>query len=80
MQKSKISVTKSNKSHKQIRHMDEQNSSEDDNSSFTLQHYVDELGTYIDEKKQRDANKTKAPSHLKKLESIPAIGSSKRRR
>ena len=75
-----IDVTESNTSHEQLSSVDEQNSSEDDNSSFTLQYYVDEFGAYLDEKERRDANKTKAPSHLKKLESMPGIGTSKRRR
>ena len=52
----------------------------DDNSSFTLQHYVDVFGKYIDEKEQRDANKSKKPSHAEKLQSMPGIGTAKTRR
>ena len=79
-QKIKTDVTESNISHDQPSSTDELNSSDDDNSSFTLQHYVDELGTYLDEKEQHDENKTKVPSHHEKLESMPGIGTSKRRR
>jgi len=52
---------------------------EEDNSSFTLQKYVDKATLYIKNKEKRDANKTKAPSHYKKMESMPAIGNTKKR-
>ena len=56
------------------------NSTLDDNSSFTLQHYVDKLGEYMDEKEQRDTNKSKKSSHVEELQSMPGIGTAKTRR
>ena len=52
----------------------------DDNSSFTLQYYVDKAGLYLENKKKRDANKTKEPSHTEKINTLPAIGKSNKRR
>ena len=52
----------------------------DDNSSFTLQYYVDKAGVYLENKKRRDANKTKEPSHTEKINTLPAIGKSDKRR
>ncbi len=49
-------------------------SSDDDNSSYTLQHYVDKAGLYLENKAKRDANKTKAPSHVDKINAMPGIG------
>jgi len=47
---------------------------EDDNSSFTLQKYVDKAGVYLDEKEKEEAGKPKQPSHVEKMESMPVIG------
>lgn len=52
----------------------------DTNSSFTLQYYVNKAGLYLENKKRHDANKTKVPSHTEKINALPAIGKSKRRR
>ena len=52
---------------------------EDDNRSFTLQKYVDKAGVYMENKRRRDENKTKAPSHYEKMESMPGIGTPKKR-
>ena len=49
-------------------------SSDDDNSSYTLQRYVDKAGLYLENKEKRDANKTKAPSHVDKINAMPGIG------
>ncbi len=53
---------------------------DDENRSFTLQHYVDKAGVYMDNKKKRDENKTKCPSHLEKMNGMPVIGGSTKRR
>ncbi len=57
-----------------------QTSSGDNNDSFTLQHYVDKAGVYFDNKERRDANKTKAPSHVDKVNAMPGIGKSDKKR
>ncbi len=49
---------------------------DEDNSSFTLQHYVDKADLYMENKAKRDANKTKAPSHVDKINALPGIGKS----
>ncbi len=54
--------------------------SDDTNNSFTLQHYVDKAGVYFDNKERRDANKTKVPSHIDKVNAMPGIGKSDQRR
>ena len=51
-----------------------QETREDDNSSFTLQKYVDKAGVYLDEKEKEEAGKPKRPSHVEKMESMPVIG------
>ncbi len=56
------------------------NSTVDNKSSFILQHYVDKFGEYRDEKEQYDANNTKKPSHAETLQSMPGIGTAKKRR
>ena len=73
------SVTESNITNKNNNISNDKNSTVDDNSSFTLQHYVNELGDYMDEKERRDANKTKAPSHAEKINAMPGIGKAKKR-
>jgi len=73
------SVTESNVTKYEDNTSSEYNSTVDDNSSFTLQHYVDELGDYMDEKERRDANKTKAPSHTEKINAMPGIGKAQKR-
>ena len=73
------SVTESNVTKYEDNTSSEYNSTIDDNSSFTLQYYVDALGDYIDEKERRDANKTKAPSHTEKINAMPGIGKVKKR-
>jgi len=62
--------------------IDESNStrSVDDINSTGLQYYVDKAGIYLENKKRRDANKTKTPSHTEKLDAMPGIGKSKSRR
>ena len=77
--KTEQSVTESNITKYDNNTSSEYNSTVDDNSSFTLQRYVDELGDYMDEKERRDANKTKAPSHTEKINAMPGIGKAKRR-
>jgi len=47
---------------------------EDDNSTFTLQKYVNKTGVYLDEKEKEKAGKPKQPSHVEKMESMPVIG------
>ena len=62
---------------------EEQNSKvkrEEENSSFTLQHYVDKASVYMKNKKRRDVNKTKVPSHTEKINNMPVIGKSKHKR
>ncbi|MGB5964103.1 MAG: hypothetical protein WBF77_10755 [Sulfurimonadaceae bacterium] len=48
--------------------------SKEDNSSFTLQHYVDKAEVYQENREKRDANKTKAASHVDKVNEMPGIG------
>lgn len=50
----------------------------DDNSSFTLQYYVDKAGVYLENRAKRDANKTKEPSHVDEVNAMPVIGTTKR--
>ena len=52
----------------------------DDNSSSGLQYYVDKAELYFENKKRRDANKTKAPSHVDKVNAMPGIGKPDKRR
>jgi len=78
--KRELSVTESNITKCDNNSSSISHNSVDNNSSFTLQYYVDELGEYIDEKEQRDANKSKKPSHVEKLRTMPGIGAAKRRR
>ena len=46
---------------------------EDSNTTANLQQYVDKAGLFIENKKIRDANKTKAPSHTEKISKLPGI-------
>ena len=78
--KEEASVTESNINKYDNNASNENNRTVDDNSSFTLQHYVDVLGDYMEEKERLDVNKTKKPSNIEKLESMPGIGTSKKRR
>ena len=48
--------------------------SKDDNSSSGLQYYVDKAELYFENKEKRDANKTKAPSHVDTINAMPGIG------
>lgn len=50
--------------------------SSDDINSTGLQYYVDKAEIYFENKEKRDANKTKAPSHVDKINSMPGIGKS----
>jgi len=50
----------------------------EDNSTFTLQHYVDKAALYKKNKTIRDANKTKVPSHVDKVNAMPVIGKKER--
>ncbi|MDA3946785.1 MAG: hypothetical protein PF439_08920 [Helicobacteraceae bacterium] len=65
-----------NNKHKLLENDNNNSLSEDDNSSFTLQHYVDKAGNYIENREKRDANKTKKPSHKEMLDTLPGIGKS----
>lgn len=47
---------------------------EDENGSFTLQHYVDKAKIYHENKEKLDDNTTKAPSHVDKVNAMPGIG------
>jgi len=62
-------------SDKAIINSDENTSvSQEDNSSSGLQYYVDKADVYFENKKKRDANKTKVPSHTEKINAMPGIG------
>ncbi len=52
---------------------------EENNTASGLQYYVDKAGIYLDNKEKRDANKTKAPSHVDKVNAMPGIGKSTKR-
>jgi hypothetical protein len=52
----------------------------DNNSSSGLQYYVDKAEIYFENKEKRDANKTKAPSHVDKVNAMPGIGKPTKRR
>ena len=52
----------------------------DDLNSTGLQYYVDKAGIYMENKEKRDANKTKAPSHVDKVNAMPGIGKPDKRR
>lgn len=41
---------------------------------FTLQHYIDKAGTYMDKKEAENAGEAKEPSHYDKIKSLPVIG------
>ena len=56
------------------------NRTADDINSTGLQYYVDKAGIYIENRDKRDANKTKPPSHTKKINAMPGIGKTKGRR
>ena len=59
---------------------DQKRRSIDDINSTGLQYYVDKAGIYMENKKKRDANKTKVPSHVEKINAMPGIGKSRKRR
>jgi len=44
------------------------------NEHFTIQHYLDKAGKYLDKKKEENAGKPKEPAHYEKMESLPVIG------
>lgn len=53
------------------------NQSEQDKAAhehFTIQHYVDKAGKYLDKKEEENAGKPKEPAHYEKMESLPVIG------
>ena len=52
----------------------------DDINSTGLQYYVDKAEIYIENRDKRDVNKTKAPSHVEKINAMPGIGKSRKRR
>jgi len=54
--------------------------SQENNSSTGLQYYVDKAEVYLEKKKKRDANKTEVPSHTEKIDAMPGIGKSDRKR
>jgi len=76
------SVTKSNNTHKgsELDTQEQTIKDENNNTVFTLQHYVDKTERYFENKKKRDANKSSAPSHVEKINTLPAIGKPARRR
>jgi len=75
------SVTESNITAYDDNHNEENTSSIDgDSGTFTLQHYVDKTARYIENKKRRDANKSKSPSHTEKINAMPGIGKKEGRR
>ena len=41
---------------------------------FTLQHYVDKAGKYMDKKEAEKAGKPQEPAHYEKMQSLPVIG------
>lgn len=51
----------------------------DDINSSGLQYYVDKAGIYLENKKRHDANRTKAPSHVEQIDTLPGIGKIDRR-
>ena len=51
----------------------------DDINSSGLQYYVDKAGIYLENKKIHDANRTKEPSHVDKVNAMPGIGNIDRR-
>ncbi len=63
-----------NDNHKMIDSDSNTSSKNEDNSSTGLQYYVDKAAIYIENKEARDANKTKAPSHVDKVNAMPGIG------
>ncbi len=52
----------------------DQTQNTDENSSFTLQHFVDKAGLYLENKEKRDAIRTKEPSHAERIDALPGIG------
>ena len=52
----------------------------DDINSTGLQYYVDKAGIYMENKEKRDANKTKVPSHVDKVNAMPGVGKVDKRR
>ena len=63
-------ITKSNKNYNTVT---QEPALDDANSTANLQHYVDKAGLFIENRKIRDANKTKAPSHTEKISKLPVI-------
>ncbi len=51
----------------------------DDINSSGLQYYVDKAGIYLENKKRHDANVSKEPSHVDKVNAMPGIGKIDRR-
>lgn len=63
-----------NNKDKTIESGDDDTTSKDDSNATGLQYYVDKAELYFENKKKRDANKTKAPSHVDKIDKMPGIG------
>lgn len=63
-----------NNKHKMTVSDSNQTQIDEEESYFTLQHYVDKAEVYHENKEKRDANKTKKPSHVDKVNAMPGIG------
>ena len=77
-----LSDTKSNtaSSKKDASNSNQTSDNNESNASFTLQYYVDKAGVYLENKKRRDGNKTKEPSHTEKVDEMPVVGKREGRR
>jgi len=75
----KEGVTESNITIDDDKHNDV-TSAHEENNNFSLQHYVDKAALYIENKKRRDENRSKVSSHLEKINTLPVIGTSKKKR
>ena len=64
----------SNNMHKSDSNKTNESLTNEGNTSSGLQYYVDKAGIYLDNKEKRDANKTKEPSHVDKVNAMPGIG------
>ena len=54
--------------------VNQSNKDQEANEHFTLQHYVDKAGKYMDKKDAEEAGKPQEPAHYEKMESLPVIG------
>jgi len=44
------------------------------NEHFTIQHYVDKVGNYLEKKKEEEKGKPQEPAHYEKINDLPVIG------